>query len=92
MDVSLIYLNLVLPEDLTSGLPDIRYGWTWQLGHPVRQFEAFLESIPETGKPGLNFIHIQIPHLPWVYLPSGKRYLLGGDMGLVHQEGHLDPG
>ena len=82
VDVSLIYLNLVLPEDLTSGLPDIRYGWTWQLGHPVRQFEAFLESIPEPGKPGLHFIHIQIPHLPWVYLPSGKRYLFGGDMGL----------
>ena len=82
VDVSLIYLNLVLPEDLNSRLPDIRYGWTWQLDHPVRQFEAFLESIPETGKPGLNFIHIQIPHLPWVYLPSGKRYLFGGDMGL----------
>ena len=82
VDVSLLYLNLVLPEDLTSGLPDIRYGWTWQLGHPVRQFEAFLESIPEPGKPGLHFIHIQIPHLPWVYLPSGKRYLFGGDMGL----------
>ena len=88
VDLPVIYLHLVLPEDLTTGLPDIRYGWTvpnqqrWRLGHPVRQFEAFLESLPEKGDPGLNFIHVQIPHLPWIYLPSGKRYLSGGDMNL----------
>ena len=82
LDVSVIYLHLVLPENLKSRLPDIRYGWTWRFGHPVRQFDAFLESIPAHREPGLHFIHIQIPHLPWVYLPSGKRYLSGGDMGL----------
>ena len=83
----MIYLHLVLPENLTYRLPDIRYGWTWRLGHPVRQFDAFLESVPEPGKPGLHFIHIQIPHLPWVYLPSGKRYLPGGDMALFSRRG-----
>ena len=82
VDVSVIYLHLVLPERLTYRLPDIRYGWTWRLSHPVRQFDAFLESVPDAGKPGLHFLHIQIPHLPWVYLPSGKRYLPGGDMAL----------
>lgn len=87
VDVSLIYLHLVLPEDLTYRLPDIRYGWTWQLGHPARQFESFLESIPESGEPGLHFIHVQIPHLPWVYLPSGKRYLSGGDISLFGKRG-----
>ena len=87
VDVSVIYLHLVLPERLTYRLPDIRYGWTWRLGHPVRQFDAFLESVPESGKPGLHFLHIQIPHLPWVYLPSGKRYLPGGDMALFTRRG-----
>ena len=87
VDVSLIYLHLGLPEDLTFGLPDIRYGWTWRLGHPVRQFEAFLESIPGADKPGLHFIHVQIPHLPWVYLPSGKRYRFSGDMALFGKRG-----
>ena len=87
IDVSVIYLHLVLPENLTTRLPDIRYGWTWRLGHPVRQFDAFLESVPEPGKPGLHFLHIQVPHLPWVYLPSGKRYLPGGDMALFTKRG-----
>ncbi len=87
VDVSLIYLHLVLPEDLTYRLPDIRYGWTWQLGHPARQFESFLESIPGPEEPGLHFIHVQIPHLPWVYLPSGKRYLSGGDISLFGKRG-----
>ena len=87
MDVSVIYLHLVLPENLTYRLPDIRYGWTWRLGHPVRQFDAFLESVAEPGKPGLHFLHIQVPHLPWVYLPSGKRYLPGGDMALFSKRG-----
>ncbi len=88
VDLPEIYLHLVLPEDLTTGLPDIRHGWTvpnqqrWRLGHPVRQFEAFLETLPEKGEPSLNFIHMQIPHLPWIYLPSGKRYVSGGDMSL----------
>lgn len=87
VDVSLIYLHLVLPEDLAYRLPDIRYGWTWQLGHPARQFESFLESIPGPEEPGLHFIHVQIPHLPWVYLPSGKRYLSGGDISLFGKRG-----
>ena len=87
VDVSVIYLHLVLPERLTYRLPDIRYGWTWRLGHPVRQFDAFLQSIPAQREPGLHFLHIQIPHLPWVYLPSGKRYLPGGDMALFSKRG-----
>lgn len=87
VDVSLIHLHLVLPEDLTYRLPDIRYGWTWQLGHPARQFESFLESIPGPEEPGLHFIHVQIPHLPWVCLPSGKRYRFGGDMSLFGKRG-----
>ena len=87
VDVSVIYLHLVLPERLTYRLPDIRYGWSWRLDHPVGQFDAFLQSIPAQREPGLHFIHIQIPHLPWVYLPSGKRYLPGGDMALFSKRG-----
>ena len=88
VDLPVIYLHLVLPEGLTTGLPDIRHGWTvpnqqrWRLANPVRQFEAFLESVPDQEKPSLNFIHVQIPHVPWIYLPSGKRYISGGDMGM----------
>ncbi len=87
VDVFLIYLHFVLPEDLVYGIPDIRYGWAWRLGHPVQQFEAFLESIPGPDEPGLHFIHVQIPHVPWAYFPSGKRYRYGGDMSLFGKRG-----
>ena len=87
-DLSVVYLHLVLPEDLASRFPDVRHGWTlpkpqkWWSAHPVRQFEAFLEALPEKGKPGLNFIHVQIPHVPWIYLPSGKRHISSRKMNL----------
>ncbi len=88
LDLSAVYLHLVLPEDLASRLPDVRHGWTfpkpqkWWSAHPVRQFAAFLEALPEEGKPGLNFIHVQTPHAPWIHLPSGKRHISSRKMNL----------
>ena len=32
-------------------------------------------------KPTLYFVHSLLPHVPWLYLPSGKRY--GGDVRVV---------
>ena len=87
-DLSAVYLHLVLPEALASRLPDVRHGWTfpkpqkWWSAHPVRQFEAFLEALPDEGKPGLNFIHVQTPHTPWIHLPSGKRHISSRKMNL----------
>ena len=48
-------------------------------------FEEFVESIRPSFKPALNFIHILLPHVPWDYLPSGKRHTLSeeGIRGLV---------
>ncbi len=48
-------------------------------------FEEFVESIRPSFKPALNFIHILLPHVPWEYLPSGKRHTLSenGLRGLV---------
>jgi hypothetical protein len=40
-------------------------------------FKEFLESINNSSKPSLNFIHILLPHVPWEYLPSGRRYVKG---------------
>ena len=79
-DLFVVYLHLVLPDDLATTLPDVRLGWTvpktqrWWRDHPVRQFEAFLDALRNDDKPSLNYLHLQLPHVPWVYLPSGKRY------------------
>lgn len=91
-DLSVVYFHLVLPDNVTTRLPDIRHAWTrfslygrghkWRSDNPLHLFESFLEAFRNEGKPSLNFIHVQIPHVPWVYLPSGRRYLSSGDMKL----------
>ncbi len=95
-DLSLIYLYVLLPSDLTHRLPSIsnsykdfletkvnavlnpdtldRYHelmeWT---GRPAA-FSTFVESILPSNKPTLHFLHILLPHAPWQFLPSGKKY------------------
>ena len=82
-DVSAIYLNMtanrLLPE-----LPAINQSWEGFWGgaiegggmyeHRLQQLDAFLDKVQSTEKPGLNFLHVNFPHIPYEYLPSGKRY------------------
>ena len=46
----------------------------------MTQFKSFLAAISDAPGPSLHFIHVEIPHVPWIYLPSGKRYLSKGNM------------
>jgi len=39
-------------------------------------FSRFVASILPDSKPSLNFLHILLPHVPWEYLPSGKKHSL----------------
>jgi hypothetical protein len=38
------------------------------------QFERFVEGIDGDNPQALSFLHVLLPHTPWQYLPSGKRY------------------
>lgn len=39
------------------------------------EFRRFVEAIqPSDERPALYFLHSMLPHLPWEYLPSGRRY------------------
>ena len=47
------------------------------LSHPqdrFQQFEQFLNTIHFSQKPTLYFLHILLPHIPYIYLPSGNIY------------------
>ncbi len=48
-----------------------RYRWEDERGG---QFEHFLNCLDESSKPTLYFMHLLLPHVPWSYLPSGRRY------------------
>jgi Sulfatase len=42
-------------------------------GRAIR-FQQWIDDIVPGRRPGLNFKHTLLPHVPWQYLPSGKRY------------------
>lgn len=84
LDGSAVYLNIVGADLLPWKLPVITQSWEafWDSAgpgrqmyeHRLQQLAEFVERIRVTGKPGLEFIHINFPHIPYEYLPSGKRY------------------
>jgi hypothetical protein len=43
-------------------------------GGRARRFEEFVAQIEGGARPRLDFIHILLPHVPFRYLPSGRRY------------------
>jgi hypothetical protein len=40
----------------------------------LRDYQSFLLDLKDRDPPGLFFMHVALPHLPWRYLPSGRLY------------------
>lgn len=82
-DTFLIFSHITLPKSLASDLTPINFK-THDFGYTLEKTEdsvisahkKFISMIREYSgrKPPLFFIHNVIPHVPWVYQPSGKRY------------------
>lgn len=68
-----------IPPATRLGLVSTRHH---SIEDPVSAFERFVGSLAPTRKPGFHFLHVGVPHLPWVYLPSGRRYAPGQLPGL----------
>ena len=79
-DTGVVYLHELLPDDLTGGIPSIANGWDDFLqdaskhNDPGRIDPAFLRSLTPQASPALWYLHLLLPHSPWTYLPSGRRY------------------
>ena len=77
-DISTSWGNFVAPgntmDNNAQGIEE--YGelnkWTDRPG----EFTGFVHSIAPSAKPTLHFLHILLPHAPWEFLPSGKKYTL----------------
>ena len=42
---------------------------------PVARFEQMLRAVEDPGaRPPLLFLHTSLPHVPWRFLPGGRRY------------------
>ena len=44
------------------------------------EFDQFVRSISSDKQPTFHFIHLLFPHVPYQYLPSGRRYQGGWDI------------
>lgn len=83
-DLGLVWLHIVLPQPLTEGLPPVVGDWaefgrtpevpaTRTRGGRGAVFAEFVSAIDD--RPArLHFIHLVLPHMPFEYVPSGRRY------------------
>jgi hypothetical protein len=85
-DAGLVFLHLALPRDLRRQLPSVSDTWGAFLesshARTRRRLSAhhdFVASLRDGERPTLVFAHLMFPHVPWEFLPSGRRYD-GGDL------------
>ena len=58
----------------------------------VADFRRFVDSLePPGARPGFYFAHVLLPHGPWEYLPSGRRYGRSRSYGLHDGTWTADP-
>ena len=85
LDVSVLYLHILLPQRLADHVPGVNQTWGNFVKFagldlslqedPVEEFSRFTAGIRPDARPALHFLHSNLPHLPWVYLASGRQYL-----------------
>jgi hypothetical protein len=80
-DSGVVYAHLVVPDDYDARIPSVSSSWgnfrtnaeREQRGR-VHSFDRFVDFIKRTHRPTLDLIHIEVPHVPWVLLPSCHVY------------------
>jgi Sulfatase len=62
------------------------------------QLALFLDSIKSSVRPRFSFLHVELPHVPWVFLPTGEQYVhesncdhLTGAVGDLGEDWLIDP-
>lgn len=81
IDLPLSWFNLRDPsEEVSRRTGLIRHGWD---RYRSEQVDQFLECISPRPQPALYFAHLCLPHYPWCFLPSGRRY--ADDVGISGQ-------
>jgi hypothetical protein len=103
-DLWVLYLHVLLPEDLTTSLPRVTDVWrdfaTGDIPAPPTignyklrdvRFRKFIASITPRARPTLHFFHALIPHTPFNFLPSGRRYFPVNNYGQTRSEWSSEP-
>ena len=87
-DLGIAYLHIVAPPALEARLPPIVGDWRGfardrqfrtaggerERNERLAEFDRFLETITPDRSGRLYFLHTMMPHMPYRYVPSGRRY------------------
>ena len=84
-DFLVIYLHLVLPDKYRTHLPSISSTWGgFQLTskgfnfaglfYNQKKVNASIADMKSASSNDVHYLHINMPHHPWINYPSGKRY------------------
>lgn len=80
-DSGVVYAHFVVPSDYDDRLPAVSSSWANFRTNAEREqtgrlasFQQFVDSINRSSRPSLNLIHIELPHVPWLLLPSCHQY------------------
>ena len=91
-DLGIVWLHIVLPEVMTEKLPTIVGDWRGfaknrfrQRGERSAEFDRFLATIGESKESRFYFLHTMHPHMPFTYVPSGRRYAAPDYQGTLEQ-------
>jgi hypothetical protein len=109
-----IYLQLIITTDLPVDLPPIPPEWDPvdnpdnqiedqgfndpDASDRPLQLSQFLNSIQPSARPRFTFLHVELPHVPWVFLPTGEQYVHeatwvhpAGAVGSLGEDWLVDP-
>ncbi|WP_406044341.1 sulfatase-like hydrolase/transferase [Micromonospora sp. NBC_00898] len=59
---------------------DPKFRWDTLDDNQPARFTSFLAGLRPSSRPTLHFLHLLMPHSPWVYLPSGAHYAAPEDL------------
>ncbi|MFI2650067.1 sulfatase-like hydrolase/transferase [Micromonospora fulviviridis] len=67
--------------DAAEPVPDDpKFRWDTLDDNQPARFTAFLAGLRPAARPTLHFLHLLMPHSPWLYLPSGAQYAAPEDL------------
>ena len=73
------FMNRGSPGAGRRSWEDFRVDWSQR----ADRFRLFVDSIRNSARPTLYFLHSMLPHASWKYLPSGKLYTLSERPGVA---------
>ncbi len=84
-DLAVVYAHIVLPPALAASLPPVNHDWRgfsfhfWQGRWATQRDDdrrrsvlEWIEGIERENEPVLHFLHVLLPHEPFIYLPTGQ--------------------